>query len=167
MYAGILPYFIDDEGVVWLLLGQERKSEWPDSLKWGGFGGLVEENETFIDAAAREGYEESMGILGDVQQLRSYLSENMAYPMRSRHVRHYLIRLSEKDQSLPDHFDRMYRYAQWSAKISGQELPGLNKGAWEKCRIAWIPLDAARQMPKEMRPSFLKDIKKMRNSLFI
>lgn len=167
MYAGILPYYVDANGVVWILLGQERQSLARDSLKWGAFGGAVENGESLIAAAAREGYEESMGLLGNEQQLLCVLSEQKSFLERSGRAKHYLLKLIVKDPLLPLYFEQFYAYAHRCARDAQQELPGLRQGSWEKCQVAWISLSEARRRRQTMRPAFWRDICHIPDALFV
>ena len=71
MYVGVLPYTYDINNNLLFLLGRERYVEgWKDSHLWSGFGGKLEKKDiSIIEGAAREAYEESMGILGTVEQI--------------------------------------------------------------------------------------------------
>lgn len=61
--AGVLPYAVDEQGGVWVLLGQERHQPgWKDSLKWSLFSGRRVAGESTIEAAAREFEEETLGV---------------------------------------------------------------------------------------------------------
>ena len=70
-FIGILPYSYNEKGELLFLLGRERaEAGWTDQLKWSGFGGKPEKIDNSIyEAAAREGYEETMGIFGNKNEL--------------------------------------------------------------------------------------------------
>lgn len=63
--AGVLPYSKDATGKTWFLLGRERPNEnWGiDSSSWSEFGGSMDKNETPEEGAAREFFEETMGVV--------------------------------------------------------------------------------------------------------
>lgn len=61
--AGVLPIAFDGEKVLFLF-GQERNTG-----EWSDFGGGRDEGEQLIETAAREGYEETSGMLGDQQAM--------------------------------------------------------------------------------------------------
>jgi hypothetical protein len=63
--AGVLPYAKDGSGNTWFLLGRERPNEnWGiDSSSWSEFGGSMDKNESCEEGAAREFFEETMGVV--------------------------------------------------------------------------------------------------------
>jgi len=62
--AGVLPIHIDAHNNITMLLGKERYIlNWRSSLKWSGFEGGRKPNETVENAAAREFFEESLGVI--------------------------------------------------------------------------------------------------------
>lgn len=64
--AGILPFSVDERGMVHFLLGKEQYVEnWKGSLRWSGFEGGRKHGETTTRTAAREFVEETMGVFGD------------------------------------------------------------------------------------------------------
>jgi len=69
--AGITPYIIED-GKILLLLGKDSHAYWSDRQNrncpgaWADFGGELEAEDgghDFVTGAAREGHEETMGLL--------------------------------------------------------------------------------------------------------
>ena len=59
--AGVLPYAIDEQGRVCVLLGRERYVQsWKGSCKWSAFEGSRQKNETIKQTAIREFLEESL-----------------------------------------------------------------------------------------------------------
>lgn len=64
--AGVLPVFVDEAtGRVLLLLGQETfVKNWSGSMQWSAFSGASKPGETEREAAAREFFEETLGVFG-------------------------------------------------------------------------------------------------------
>lgn len=76
--AGVLPYSKDAKGNTYFLLGRERPNEnWGiDSSSWSEFGGSMNKNETPEEGAAREFFEETMGVVfGDKQWMENELKQ--------------------------------------------------------------------------------------------
>lgn len=72
--AYVIPLLETPEGETLVWLGQERYNG-----KYCGFGGGLEKGETPRQAASREAYEESMGVLGsprEINQELEYLGKN-------------------------------------------------------------------------------------------
>ena len=62
--AGVLPIMINTNGKISVILGRERTvPNWKGSQKWSGFEGGRKFPESVEETAAREFYEESMGIV--------------------------------------------------------------------------------------------------------
>jgi hypothetical protein len=64
VFAGVIPYKIVNEEFL-VLLGEEG-----DGDGWCGFGGGPEGDETSEETAIREGWEESMGLLGTKERIK-------------------------------------------------------------------------------------------------
>lgn len=157
MGAGILPLAQDARGQWRYLLGREAADG-----RWAPFGGLRERGETLLATALREGYEETMGLLGSAAELARLPRIELAFARDARPVAsvaapaaHSLtaLLLVPWDAQLPLAFDRFYRYA---ADAQGRPRPRGREGFWEKDRVAWFSraelqrLAAARQL----RPYF-------------
>jgi len=65
--GGVLPFSVDDEGHVRVLLGRERfVPSWKGSCRWSGFEGTRKDNDALLmDTALREFAEESLGVVAD------------------------------------------------------------------------------------------------------
>jgi len=61
--AGILPVAFNGQNILFLF-GQERETG-----EWSDFGGARDDGEQLIETAAREGYEETSGLLGAREQI--------------------------------------------------------------------------------------------------
>ena len=72
MGAGVIPVAYDETGEMRVLLGRERyMPQWKGSCRWSGFEGARKEGESMIDTAAREFFEESMGVPGPKEMLKT------------------------------------------------------------------------------------------------
>jgi len=142
-YASVLPYGKDSAGNVYLLLGQERHAPgYASSDRWSDFGGMSEADETLRAAAARECYEESMGLFGTQSELERVLNEQLSFSATGPSGgRHYLLRVPLNDDVV-QHFSRFYHYARCSAALHSLTLPHNDSGMFEKQAIRWVPLRA-------------------------
>lgn len=75
MGGGILPYSKHD-GKIYFLFGRETKrSKYKDSGLYSDFGGSKEHSETQRQTALREGYEETLGLLGNKKKLNELIKK--------------------------------------------------------------------------------------------
>ena len=73
--AGILPIAFHNNKIYILCAREQKVDGWDGSRLYSDFGGGIEKDEGFIDCAVREGYEESMGIIGSKFTLRKKLKK--------------------------------------------------------------------------------------------
>lgn len=153
-YAGVLPWArVPDTGEVVILLGQERfEPGWRDGGRWSDFGGGTEPavDRDRIEAAAREAYEETMGMLGSRAEIETALRA-AARADRLREARSpkgasvFLLEVPY-DPMLPRQFARVRAYAleAAAARDKGSATGGHlcatpAKGYYEKRAVEWVP----------------------------
>jgi hypothetical protein len=76
-YVGVIPYARDSNNQIWYLLGRENaESDYSETKKWSGFGGksYLSKNTDIFSEAAREAYEETMGLFGTRKELKKRIS---------------------------------------------------------------------------------------------
>lgn len=103
--AGVLFYSIYNGHPTFLLGKEKEKTRRKDSNKWADFGGKVEEKDANISqTAAREAYEETMGVVMSQEDLLNLLENNMAtlcidirLGLKNIFYRMYLVRISFQD----------------------------------------------------------------------
>ncbi|AGO85784.1 hypothetical protein psal_cds_1378 [Pandoravirus salinus] len=167
-YAGVLPWArlppshgADRDGddgnhsAAVVLLGQERyEPGWRDGGRWSDFGGGVEPaaDRDEVAAAAREAYEETMGMLGSRDDIETALRDAAADGrlVEARSPKGAVVFLWEVpyDPMLPTQFARVYAYAQEAAaaatgdRRARREGAGFDapKGYYEKINVAWVPV---------------------------
>lgn len=147
MFAGVLPISIHNNSI-YLLLGREIYVEgWDDSNKWSEFGGKMESHDIIYEAA-RELYEESMGIFGTIQDTVSNL-----VPIDIPHAMGYFLLWVEYDPLLPTYYNNIYKYL----TACTQQCP---EGYMEKSEIQWFSLDELKHsitnQSEIFRPYFIK-----------
>ena len=173
-YAGVLPLATrpTDEGVgeVVVLVGQERyEPGWRDALRWSDFGGGVEPDvdRDEIEAAARECYEETMGMLGSRDGIESALRASAADGtlrwVRSPKGAVVFALDVPYDANLPLYFARAAAYAADAASHLKATRDGVGgatppcgfppEGYYEKTAVEWVPLDTLRALVLQALPS--------------
>ena len=77
MGSGILPIVIKDGDLYFLF---SRESMYRNKTEdWRDFGGTPEKKETTKETAIREGWEESMGFLGDKKNIKQLIKNHTVY----------------------------------------------------------------------------------------
>lgn len=147
VYAGILIYTVIDNKYLFLL-GKESTGR--DTGLWSDFGGKIEPGETVKQAAVRECYEETMGLLGTRENLDSYIADQQPYhTFTGGHW--FFLSLDYtwvENKSLIELFSRFYNY--------GYSLTQ-KEGYFEKSAISWFTLDEIANSDK-MRHHFKKSL---------
>ena len=131
MGAGILPVAIYRNNI-YLLLSMENNDN-----KWSDFGGKQEKNENKYETALREGYEESNGFFGTLNNLNHLIKDNLILEIEKKDnsYKSYLFKI-EFDKNLPIYFNN-------NSKFINKNFENLvNKnGFFEKKIIKWFNLN--------------------------
>lgn len=151
--AGVLPCAITSSGKIMFLLGQEgcARGVWIDSNTWDAFGGRRDlcKDQRPEDTAAREFFEETGGVVCDLEYMRQQLHEGcflthydtLARGCNTKVYRIYVVRVAFREY--PDQFTSLYRY------LSYHNL----QGKLEKKQIRWFSLD---QVNESLRTAYPK-----------
>ena len=138
-YGGTIPYFRKN-GEFNILLGRETSDG-----TWSPFGGVREAKENILQVAVRETWEETMGLLGNIQILteqirRSRLGLVYRHLDMDKQIDHYSFQTfieipTEIAENLPTQFQSVIGYNQlcntsWIKR----------NGCHEKSEIRWFPL---------------------------
>ena len=139
MGAGILPVTLHN-GNLYFLVGQENQEH-----TWSDFGGGSKADESALQTALREGYEELNGFLGSKTNLQKIVSKNMILKLKFDNYTSYLFKLPYND-SLPEYFNAHHKFIQTN-------LPQhINKrGYYEKCSIRWMSLREIKENKSKFR----------------
>jgi 8-oxo-dGTP pyrophosphatase MutT (NUDIX family) len=140
--AGVLPY-ARWKGKVYFLLGKESKrypnENWEGSDKWCGFGGKRENGNSVELTAIYEFFEETMGSVYGLKQIRSIIY-NKLYTLHhdlqvddSKQYRTYLIKVPKQDYNII--FQRTREFYNY--------IGCTDKHCNEKTRLQWF---SARQL---------------------
>ena len=153
-FAGILPYAFDAGGRAFVLLSQERFGR--ESGKWSGFaGGPMSCDTDCVATACREAFEESCGLLGTMDTLRSLLTSKSAVraDMPSGGT-HFLLNM-QLVRYLP------HMFAGVQQLVSSQLPPGYS-AYLEKQALAWFCIDELQALcfekRLELRSGFFDDL---------
>lgn len=145
MYGGVLPYAVH-KGVVYFLLGKEATHPgFADSRKWSDFGGNVDdEDKDTRRAAAREAFEESMGVLGNAAQIYKALKHEHSFSVIGP-GRCYLMQIPY-DGNVVQNFHAVYQYGHWLT-----EDFAVREGGLEKTHVMWISHCKLEALAKDAR----------------
>jgi len=147
--AGVLPYANNDEDIYFLISRESVKIKFRDSGYWSDFGGGKEKNETKLDTAVRECYEETSGFLGTIDQIKNKIikQDNPIFTGINSTYKTFLLRI-DYDTNLPLYMNRNYNFI-------NKYLPNViteRNGIFEKDRFLWIHSDALEEyLPKFRR----------------
>lgn len=136
VHSGIIPYYYNTlDKQYYLFLSEEGR--YPK--KWCGFAGGRDDGEDITTSAAREAWEESMGLLGNRHTLLNKII-NADYVIFSHNGNNasvqYLIKCDrEQFISLEDNFNNVCQYIR---NCNGQCLGKI--GCYEKSRGKWFKL---------------------------
>ena len=132
--AGILPYQVNEDGKVYLLLGKDLQGTWSD---FGGKSEIKDKND-IRETAAREFYEESLNSVIDINTARELLrNENNYILITSKTLNGspyymFILRLPMKPEASRDRFQKTLQFI----KYMGSDYKWL-----EKTDIQWMSLD--------------------------
>jgi len=172
-----MPVARAGKGRVMFLLGREQIYEgWKGSGKYADFGGGIDKGENVLDCAAREGYEESMGFMGSLKEIRQKVTpgerdfvDAFAAPEQNEHM--VFVVKTFYNKYLPKMFLDVYQYVtQCAEKIPEGKyvIKGCPEGFIEKDEIKWFGYEELRKMVKDsgsqddmLRPYFAKCLEVM------
>lgn len=152
MGAGILP-LASYKGKLYFLFSRESKSiKYKDSGLWSDFGGGAEKGEGFFETAIREGWEESMGIMGNKKDITQILRNYTVETIELNGYKTYVIMMTYS-KDIIHIFDKYYKDAlkKHSDKIG-------KNGLYEKDKIKWVELNDLKKNIKMFRPFYKKFI---------
>tara|TARA_Y100000996_G_C22508157_1_gene637298 strand:- start:682 stop:1155 length:474 start_codon:yes stop_codon:yes gene_type:complete len=133
MGAGILP-FAFHKGDVYFLFSREHDKNSNNGRGWSDFGGKKEGNEKYIETAAREGWEESSGFLGNKTTVKNLVKQNYGY-IDIGGYRTYLVEIPYSEK-LPKKFRKDFL----AKKKSRPDLI-CKWGLFEKDMLKWVRAD--------------------------
>lgn len=154
--AGILLYKVIAPDKVLFLLGKDTKYK-----LWSDFGGRSEEIDRGIpvNTASREFYEESMGCISDISELRFHLQNAMRLDCVSYKNRKYYMYLLNANRILSEHQmnDMLTRFYHQQAMLNQIHCECIKKFK-EKQDMCWLPLKYVTDNPILFREVFYNSV---------
>ena len=109
MGGGILPVAFYKDKFYFLFSREYNNSDRRDRGLWSDFGGSSEPNESITDTAIREGWEESVGFLGNKGQVGKLVYKNTIKTISKNNHTTYII-LIDYNKNLPKMFNNNFSY---------------------------------------------------------
>ena len=169
MGAGILPVTVYNNKIYFLYARESVDVKSKASGKWSDFGGGTEKNESSKQTAIREGWEETSGILGNKNDIKNLINNNLLdkidYNGDGKGTYTVYLILIPYDKSLPYKLKKKYKTA---LKNEPKKVFASN-GLYEKDKAQWIPLKNLKNklgiFRKWYRPIVLQTIELFNNQL--
>jgi len=145
--SSVLPVAIH-HGKLMFLFGLENSLE-KSAPGWADFGGSMEKGETPLDAAIREGHEESSGFFADLPT-RLMVDGHLLFGDPEKYNIHVF--LHEYDPQMCIHFNNMHQlmWQKMGPKILGPTC------LFEKCQMEWFSVADIKTRITEFRPFYRK-----------
>ena len=141
MGAGILPVSLHKNNL-YFLFGLEEKEK-----KWSDFGGSKEDNESKMETAVREGYEELNGFLGNKTEIKKTVNDNFILRLNTEHNKFSThIFKSKYDENLPFYFENVHKFIQ---KNLPQHVG--RSGLFEKSKVQWFTIEEIKSQRAKFR----------------
>jgi hypothetical protein len=157
MGAGILPTTIHNNKL-YFLFGKENK--YADTPGWSDIGGGTDNNETYMQTAAREGSEELTGFLGMEKDIKNLLNKYGTYNIEWGSSGHKKYRMHifpmKYDPMLPIYYNNNHKFIE--RKLSENQIK--HSKIFEKDELRWISIDEIPRMRSQFRRYF-QDITKL------
>jgi len=150
MGAGILPVSIHNNKLHFLF-GQEENGN-----KWSDFGGGSESNETDIQTAIREGYEELNGYYGTMKEFKQLVKNNTLLNVKNTEGYTTFIINVPYDDNFHHYFNNQHKFM----KTNFPNLIDKN-GFFEKRQIKWMTISEMKQLKKIFRSHYKRIIEKI------
>lgn len=156
--GGAVVLFMIVQAPLVVLLGQEAKSPgWSESEKWSDFGGVPKPGEPDEEAAAREWYEETMGIYGCVDTYRVMVRKYKFKVVVGTAViflvpRPYDTRVNTVHNNIHQYLTKCMRpHPMWP---EARHIPSCPEGYGEKTCLQWHSCDEIKSHPALYRSAF-------------
>lgn len=158
--VALIPYSFYEGKLVFLLGKNPREVHWRSSGYWSDFGGAPESGESVYQTAAREGFEESMGILGSYDEILERISGTSVYEYGNSIYIPYEVDYDESSY-WPEIYKRVYKYMSSCFQetfLGTQTAPCCPEGYFEKTEIEWFQIDYLQQNKHLFLPQLLRGI---------
>ena len=156
MGGGILPVAHHNGAYYFLFSRESSVPKHNSSGLWCDFGGRREGNESHMDTALREGFEESNGLLGSVKKLRFLIKNHLFQRVTVRGYSLYITQISYNEK-LADQFKDIYD----NAMKNTPNLVREHNGLYEKDMAKWVHEDDLMDMMPNVKFWFKPILEKM------
>ena len=148
MGGGILPIARSDDGEIYLLFSRERvlHNNYKDKGKWCDFGGARDGNETQEETAVRECAEESDGILGNQNDIRKLIKNNLEGVIYDKCYSIWIVNIPY-NRELPHIFEKQFQ----DALKNDIHIVKEHNGLYEKDKLEWIKLSILKKQTNRFR----------------
>ena len=153
MGAGILPMAIFNKQI-YFLFSRENINCRDDAGLYSDFGGGKDGNETLLETALREGYEESSGFIGTKLKIKK-LIENSIFTVSKKNYKTFVIEIPY-DKNITKKFRKHYLQAE---KNTPEKI--CKNGLYEKDMLKWIKLKDLKKNMDIFRPWYREIINKI------
>ena len=152
--GGLIPVTLHN-GKLLFLLGRENKYCYKCSHKWCDWGGGTDIGENIIDTVSRESSEESIGFLGDKNEIRKKIEKNQYYIGDDKY-RIYFIPV-DYDPNLPIYFNQNQIILK---KYLPKNILKTSK-IFEKDKMEWFGINDLKKRKSQLRKHFKNTSKKI------
>ena len=130
-------------GRAYFLFSREWIGARKDAGMWSDFGGKTEKGESQFRTAVREAHEESMGLMGDTEDIEELINTSKIGEVDVGCYKTYLVEV-EYDESVPRVFQQEFQKAP-------KKLVSARNGLYEKDLAAWVRSDNVPRFAKNFR----------------
>jgi len=142
MGAGILPVSLHN-GNLYFLFGQEEQEH-----TWSDFGGGSKADESALQTALREGYEELNGFYGSMNEFKHMVKNNTLLRVRTDTYTTIIVKVPY-DTTFPTYFNNHHKFM----KTHFPQLIDKN-GFFEKRQIKWMTIMEMKQTKNKFRSHY-------------
>jgi hypothetical protein len=144
--AGILPIAFHKNKIYFLLARESKDIKWKGSGKWSDFGGGKEKKETLKETAIREGFEETMGIFGNIKEIENLMKHNLIKKFTVNNYTTFAIEVPYTKE-LP----KLFRTDYLHTFKNNKKLVTEHNGLYEKDMLKWVELKNVKKMYPKLR----------------
>ena len=138
------------------MLFSKEYNDYRGKPDWRDFGGTPEKNETTKQTIIREGWEETMGFLGNKKAIKELIENHTVYVTKKGKYTTYVveINMTKKNWELPKRFRKHYieMYNKDKSKIS-------KHGLYEKDKLMWLKLENLKKKFHIFKPWYREIVK--------
>lgn len=158
--GGVIPFTRREKEYLFLMGRESLEIKWEESGTWCDFGGSYQEGESNLDGIVREFYEESHGLFGSKEELRSYFEKvfgDLLVLYSERYDGVIIFLPINYNIDLPRYFKNSVNITKDILSRKGAIKTAREKGYFEKDAIRYFSLEEIRE-ERDIFRSTIKDI---------